>query len=248
MANIGLVVGCAALLRPVPIHGLVIAREIPMMLLATAAAFALACDAALGAPPDLLTRGDGAVLLLFFLVFVYYTIGDFARQRARSRAERLGVEAPGKSRFGRAAAGALCAAGLVGLALGGHWTVEAAAGLARTLGAPEALIGLSVVAIGTSLPELAASVLATRRNQAEIAVGNLIGSNIFNLLFVLGVSAALRPMPVPAGGLLDLLCAAALSLLLLAVSLTATRRILRGEAALLLAGYLGYLGWRTLGG
>jgi cation:H+ antiporter len=247
LANLGLVVGCAALLRPIGIHGVVIAREIPMMLLATAAALALSCDAALGTPPDLLTRGDGAVLLLFFLVFLYYTIGDFAQQRARARMERLGVEAPPEPQLSAAPATALCVGGLCALALGGSWTVDAASGLALASGASQGLVGLSVVAIGTSLPELVTSTLAARRGQAEIALGNLVGSNIFNLLFVLGLSSALRPTPVPAGGTLDLLCAGVLGLLLLAVSLTPARRIARGEALLLLGVYLGYLGWRTLG-
>lgn len=247
LANVGLVVGCAALLRPIHIHGLVIAREIPMMLLATAAAIAMACDSAIGSPPDTLTRGDGAVLLLFFLVFLYYTIGDFARQRASTRARDLGVEIPAKRDTRAAISSALCAAGLLLLVLGAERTVEAATRLAGALGASQALIGLTVVAIGTSLPELMASLVAARRGHAEIAVGNLVGSNIFNLLFVLGVSSALRPIAVPPGGHLDLLCAGALSLLLLAVSLTASRRIVRGEAALLLVSYFGYVGWRTLG-
>jgi cation:H+ antiporter len=247
MANIGLIVGCAALLRPIPIHGVVIAREIPMMLLATAAAIAMAGDTALGAPPDVLTRGDGAVLLLIFLVFLYYTLGDFAQQRAGSRASPIGVTSPPRRRLGTGASAALGGGGLALLVLGGKCTVDAAVALARALGASQALIGLTVVAIGTSLPELAASLVATLRGQAEIAVGNLVGSNIFNLLFVLGVSSTLQPMVVPPGGHLDLLFVGALSLLLLVVSLTATRRIVRGEAALLLAAYVGYLGWRTSG-
>ncbi|HEX5065511.1 MAG TPA: calcium/sodium antiporter [Myxococcota bacterium] len=246
LANVGLVIGGLALLRPIQIRGALVAREIPMMLLATAAAIVLASDAALDAAPDLLSRGDGLALLLFFGVFLYYTIGDLARQRARARASGVDVALPAAP-FGVAASTLLLVVGLALLLIGAERTVFAATRLARALGASDGLIGLTLVAIGTSLPELAASGIAIARRQSEIALGNLIGSNIFNLLFVLGVSTILRPIAVPAAGRIDLYFAGALSLLLLAVALTASRRITRFEGALLLGAYLGYLGWRTLG-
>jgi cation:H+ antiporter len=246
LANIGLVIGCTAMLRPIRLQGVIIAREIPMMLLGTAAAIALASDAALGAPPDAFTRGDGCVLLLLFLVFLYYAIGDLAQQRARSRAIPIVSASPSTQDLSLAACAALCAAGLALLGLGAESTVRGASHLARSLGVSEELIGLTLVAIGTSLPELVSSLVATLRGQSEIAIGNLIGSNIFNLLFVLGLSVVLRPIPVAPAARADLLFTGALSLLLLALSLTSNRRIVRGEAALLLTGYAAYLTWRML--
>jgi cation:H+ antiporter len=243
LANIGMIVACTALLRPIPIQGTVIAREIPMMLLATAAIAAMGSDLALGDPPNVYTRSDGLLCLLFFLVFVYYTLGDFAKQRGTRRHRDVELPAPGSE--GLRGPALRCIAGVIALGLGAHLTVESAVSLARALGVAEVVIALSLVAVGTSLPELVTSIAAALRGESEIAVGNVVGSNIFNLLFVLGVSSALRPIAVPEGGHKDLLCLGALSLLLLAVSLTGNRVILRSEAALLLGSYGTYVGWRA---
>jgi cation:H+ antiporter len=124
-------------------------------------------------------------------------------------------------------------------------TVNAAVNLARALGVPEVVIGLTILAIGTSLPELVASVAATMRGHAELAIGNVVGSNIFNLLLVLGVTSVIRPIPLQPGGHLDLLVVAVLSLILFLVSMTNDRKIVRTEACLLLAIYVGYITWRS---
>lgn len=245
MANIGLIVGCTAILQPLLITGIVIAREIPMMLLATAAVIVMSFDGVL-APDgqDAIRRGDGLVLLLLFLVFLYYTVGDFVRQRAENGPPELGPEfGPTDTSVWRHLG--LTALGLVTLIGGADVTVDAAVSVARAFGVSEVIIGLTVLAVGTSLPELVASATATVRGHAELAIGNVVGSNIFNLLLVMGVTALIRPVPIPAGGHLDLLMVAILSLLLFVVSMTANRRIIRGEAAMLLAGYLAYIIWRA---
>jgi cation:H+ antiporter len=136
-------------------------------------------------------------------------------------------------------------AGFGALLSGANLTVGASIGLARAFGVPEVVIGISVVAIGTSLPELATGIMATLRGRMEIAIGNVIGSNIFNLLFVLPITVFIRPLEIPRWGLLDLGVSAVLSLALLAVCLTGGRRILRAEAALLVLIYLGYITWRA---
>jgi cation:H+ antiporter len=245
MANIGLIVGCTAIMRPLLITGVVIAREIPMMLLATAAVVVMSFDGLLAAETDdAIRRGEGIFLLLLFLVFLYYTVGDFVRQRSENGAPELSAEfAPTDSGVGRHLI--TTGVGLTALIGGADVTVEAASNVARTFGVPEVIIGLTVLAIGTSLPELVASVAATVRGHAELAIGNVVGSNIFNLLLVLGVTSLIRPIPIPEGGHLDLLVVGTLSLVLFVVSLTANRRIIRGEAALLLVGYLGYMVWRA---
>ncbi|MGH0028612.1 MAG: calcium/sodium antiporter [Myxococcota bacterium] len=245
MANIGLIVGCTALLRPILITGVVIAREIPMMLLATASAIVMAFDVALGTGPDQIGRADGILLLLLFLVFLYYTIGDFVRQRAGHEAHP-GFEDDIGTDGGLLRHTLFTLVGLGGLTWGADITVESATHVARALGVTEVVIGLSIVAIGTSLPELVASIVATMRGQAELAIGNVVGSNIFNLLLVAGVTSVVRPIRVPAGGHLDLMVVALLSLVLFAVSATASRRIIRGEALLLLGIYFGYMVWRAV--
>jgi len=124
--------------------------------------------------------------------------------------------------------------------------VDAAAALARALGVPEVIIGLTLVAIGTSLPELAATVIAIVRNEAAMAVGNVVGSNIFNLLLVGGITAAIRPIPIPEGAAADLVILAAMSLLLWGVSMSRGQTILRAEGAVLLTVYVTYVSVRVL--
>jgi cation:H+ antiporter len=123
--------------------------------------------------------------------------------------------------------------------------VHGAEGVARNLGVSEVVIGLTLVAVGTSLPELVASVIASLRGQPDMAVGNVVGSNIFNLLIVLGMTATIRPVPLPAAGLADLIVVIILSALLWIISRSSGQRIVRTEAVLLLTLYFGYLFWRT---
>ncbi|MEY3004050.1 MAG: hypothetical protein RLZZ491_1226, partial [Pseudomonadota bacterium] len=123
--------------------------------------------------------------------------------------------------------------------------VEGATGLARAFGVSETVIGLTVVAVGTSLPELATSVVAARRGEAGLALGNVLGSNVFNILAILGLTAAIVPIPVPADlSMLDLGLVAGTALLLLAV--LALGRIGRGMGLVFLAIYAGYIGWISL--
>ncbi|HXV35607.1 MAG TPA: calcium/sodium antiporter [Myxococcota bacterium] len=256
MANIGLIIGLAATLRPLAIDHVVARRELPMMLLALAAAIATAFDVFLGESTDAFARSDGVVLLLFFFVFLYYTLGDLARQRNDHRASRAlakemaeaGASAagdqPGEEAFGVLKSLGLLALGLSGLIYGASLVVDSAVDVARALGVPEVAVGLTLVAVGTSIPELVASLVAIWRNNLAIAVGGIVGSNIFNTLLVTGVTAAIRPMPIPAGGHLDLAATAALSLLLFLVSRTPDQRIVRREGLCLLALWSAYVSAR----
>jgi len=250
MANIGLIIGCTALIRPILIGGVVIRRELPMMLLATVCVMVMSADAMLGRRSNFLDRSEGLVLLLLFTVFVYYTLGDFLRQRngdsVGASAESIGVY-PTVPATGSAARDLLLTvSGLAALVLGAHWTVDAGASLARAFGVPEVIIGLTILALGTSLPELVASVMATMRGHVDLAIGNVVGSNIFNLLLVGGVTAIVRPIAIPPGGWLDLCVLAVLSVMLMFVSSTRNRIIVRSEAATLMVVYLGYMTWRVL--
>jgi len=243
LANIGLIVGLTALLRPFAVQTVVVQRELPMMLLVTAIVFVFALDPVLaGDVSARYERGDGMVLLLLMGVFVYYTARDVFRQRESTRAK---VRMAARS-WSVPVSLALVTAGLVALVIGARFTVQGAVGIARAAGVSEAVIGLTVIAIGTSLPELAASLVAVWRGQVEMAIGNVIGSNIFNLLLVLGATATLRPIPVPAGGLADLTVLSLLSVMLWVVCATHQQRVIRAEGAWLLAVYLGYLSGRAL--
>jgi cation:H+ antiporter len=243
LANIGLIVGVAALLRPLDVQAIVVRRELPMMLLATAAAFVFALDSVLaGDDSSFYERGDGIVLLLFLCVFIYYTAMDVFRQREKRRTE-VGL-APGG--WSISVSLAMATAGLVALLAGAHFTVQGALAIARSAGISEAVIGLSLIAIGTSLPELAASLVAAWRGHAAMAIGNVIGSNLFNLLLVLGTTATLRPIPVPVHGVTDLAVLSLLSLLLWGVCASRERQIIRVEGAVLLTVYVAYLIVRVL--
>jgi len=245
MANIGLIVAVTAFFGPMKIQSIVVSREVPMMLLVTVVASVLGADALWGDGISQFSRGDGIVLLLLFSVFGYYTLRDLVVQRAGETVDLPGVPDHAHA-MGLGAAIAVTVAGLIALGVGGGLTVQGAEGVARAMGVSETIIGLTLVAIGTSLPELVTSIIATTRGQPDIAIGNVVGSNIFNLVIVLGTTSVLRPVPVPAGGLLDLAIVIGLSTLLWLTSASGGQKIIRAEAVLLLTVYLTYMVTRTL--
>lgn len=242
MANVGLVVGIAAVLKPISVPPSIVSREIPMTTLAAVATLVLASDVVLraGATTNVVDGADGIVLLLLFSVFLYYTIFEAIQQRAAS----AGQADEGRAKPSIPLNAALTLVGFGGLALGGDLTVEAARELARGFGVSEGLIGLTIVAVGTSLPELVTSIIGVVRGESELALGNAVGSNIFNLLFVLGTTSAILPIDVPEGGLLDLIVVALLSAVLLPLSIR-PRVVSRFGGVTLLAGYLVYVSWRA---
>jgi cation:H+ antiporter len=258
MANIGLIIGLSAVLHPLPIDHVVIRRELPMMLLALAAAMVMAFDIGLGEQRNAYARSDGLVLLLFFFVFIYYTLGDMGRQRGNHRLRANGSESSDRSHLwaknvpqpedsGKLPLNlALIAIGLVGLTFGAELVVRGGVGIAREMGIPEVVVGLTLVAIGTSLPELAATLAAVRRNDIALAVGGVVGSNIFNTLLITGVASTIRPMPIPAGGHMDLAATAVLSLSLFFVARTHNQRIIRYEGLTLLVLWGTYVTVRSL--
>lgn len=188
IANILLILGVASLVTPLPLKRSTILSEIPFSLVATMLVGFLA-NAAIFTDPKkalFLSRVDGLVLLCFFGLFMLY-IATIAHDDMTD-AIPAGEMSNGRALF-------LIVGGCLALFLGGKWVVDGAIQLARIFGMSETFIGLTVVAIGTSLPELVTSAMAAYRGSADIAVGNAIGSNIFNLLWILGISATIRPLP-----------------------------------------------------
>ncbi len=247
LANIGLVVGVSAIVRSLSIQGIIITREIPMMILASLAVCVLGLDRVGSVGPEAYDRADGLVLFLFFAVFLYYTIGDTLRQQ---ETDPLIQQLEGRrirSFESIATAAGLIAVGLVGLVAGGRLTVNGAIGVAETLAIPQSIIAFTVIAVGTSLPELTTSILAAMRGDSDLAIGNVVGSNIFNLLFVLPATAVIRPVPVPDSGALELVAAAVASALLLVVcSAYGGRQISHAGGWLLLTGYVGFVAARIV--
>ncbi len=249
LANIGLILGIGALVRPLVIGSGILVREIPLMLLATVAAVVLALDPWLRDAPAVFDRADGVMLLLLFALFLYMAVGDVLRGRADDALVRAAgapplLPIPKGERVGRNVV--LIVAGLAGLFFGGDLTVDSATSIARALGVTEAVIGLTIVAVGTSLPELVASVIAASRGETDLAVGNVVGSNLFNLLFILGTTAAVAPVPVPAGGVWDLAAVTLITVALLPLAVTHGRRLVRWEGAALLLGWVAYGLWRIM--
>lgn len=242
LANLGLILGIAALVKPLSVQNMVVQREIPMMLLVTVAALVMGLDPVLMGTVAQMDREDGWLYLILFCVFMYYTISDAIRQRRLGVSAGEGdVEAP-KSVLVNVL---LSIAGLVLLVAGGRLTVTYATDLAVAAGISQAIIGLTIVAVGTSLPELVTSVVAAARGQSDLALGNVVGSNIFNLLFIQGITAAIYPIPFPRGGYFDIGFLLFISLLILPLALTHRFRLVRWEGALLIGLYVVYLVMRT---
>lgn len=236
--NLGAMVGLAALVVPLPVHRSAVLFEWPVMLAATVLTVGVAWDGHIG-------RGDGLVFLVALVVFhafiIYRTERGLTPESAQEFEEAAG---PGVA-LARippwVAITALVAGGAAMLALGGHLMVEGGIELARLAGVSERVIGLTVLAAGTSLPELAASLMAALRNQLDIALANAMGSNIFNLLGILGATALIRPVPVSPGFLhADVWWMLGFTVLIAPLMYTG-RRITRPEGALLLVAYVGYV-------
>jgi len=231
--NIALILGLAALVRPLQAQMRLIVRETPIMIAAGVLLLFLGRDGAVGRP-------DGVLCLAGLAAYIAFVLRTARRERVEiqqefaefERAEEM--EPAGR---GRARAALLVVAGLAGLAIGARLLVDASLFFARALGVSELLISVTIVALGTSLPELATSVLAAWRNEADIAVGNIVGSNIFNTLGILGLAGLLHPVGMNPGLLrLEVPVMLAVSILLAPILATGLR-IGRIEGALLVAGY-----------
>lgn len=238
IANVGLILGITALVRPLRSEARFLRREMPIMVGAVLLLALLFADGRLG-------RLDGAVFLAALAVYLIVLFrGEEVPATHDAFARGLPV-ARQPARVGRS--GARTLAGLALLVAGAQALVAGATSLARTAGVPELLIGLSVVAVGTSLPELAASVAAASKRAPEIALGNVVGSNVFNVLGILGVTALVRPIEVPFDVLaLDMGVMTAVSVALW-VFLATGLRLGRREAGLLLAFYAAFIAYRYLG-
>ena len=187
-------------------------------------------------------RMGGVLLLLFFCYFLYNTF-----RHAKDHPEENELTNEGVKELTIRRAIALILGGFVGLVVGGELIVKSAVDIAMRLGVSEAVIGLTVVALGTSLPELATSVIAAFKKNSDIALGNVVGSNIFNVFFVLGTSATVHPLPAYDGIELDAMMAAAGSIIVwLAVKTNHERKVQRWAGALLLIVYAGYLTYRLV--
>ncbi len=252
ISNTLLILGIAAVITPLAIKKGTVHKEIPLSLLAVLAVGILANDFLIdGVTPSSLTRIDGLILILFFVIFLYYTFGITKDKKGvleKTVGEIKEAAADGVKEHNNFVSALMIIVGLSALAVGGKLIVDGAIVFARVLGVSEALIGLTIVAVGTSLPELAASAVAAHKGQTNIAVGNIVGSNIFNLLWVLGLSSVIRPIIYNPALNVDMLILAAITILLLFLIYAGRKNILgRWEGVTLLtlyASYIVFLIWR----
>ena len=233
VANVGLIVGVGALIRPIDVHRRLLVRESPLLILVLTIVMALSWNDALG-------RLDGLALLSGFLVYLWFLFRWAARGEAAL--PEVGEEEDGGARpF--VVDSLLTVAGLAGLVVGAHFVLEGATALAEVFGVPDAVIGATMVAVGTSLPELASTAAAAIRALGDIAIGNVIGSNVFNLGLVLGAAALLKPLQMePIQVVRQVVPALVFCLALIPLAYTGMR-VQRWEGLVLLLGYGGFVWW-----
>jgi len=187
ISNILLILGISAIIYPMAVNNNTLGKEIPLSLLAAIVLGISANDAIIdGHGRSFITRSDGLVLISFFLLFMHYA---FSIAKLRDEQE---IEIKNYSKL---RSWLMIVGGMAGLIIGGKWIVDGAVLMASRIGMSEATISLTIVAIGTSLPELATCIVAAMKRNADIVIGNVIGSNIFNIFFVLGTSAVIKPLP-----------------------------------------------------
>lgn len=236
--NVLVIIGVVAMVRPLRVGQSTIANELPMAILASLALLAIGNSGLLdGAPDPQVTRVNGILLLLFFAIFMRYTFHQ-ARRGAES------AEAPSATPTAAMSAPKAwiwLVGGLGMLIWGGELFVGGASAIARAMGVGEAIVGLTIVAVGTSLPELATSLVAARKGQGDLAIGNVIGSNIFNIFFVAGLSASVRPLQLGTIGNIDLLVMTLSAVLFWCMSRWGGYRVItRAEGAVLATLYVAY--------
>lgn len=244
IANVLLILGIASLIAPLIVQAQIIRREVPIGIAAALVVTALGVDGRI-------SRWDGAFLTLALIGYTAYTVMQSRRETRAVRkeyAEEFGAQTRPQDAAAVSRQIATTLAGLVVLVLGAHWLVDGAVSIAESLGISKAIIGLTIVAVGTSLPELATSVIASVRGQRDIAIGNAIGSNLFNLLAILGIAGLVTPagLSVPAGILrFDLPVMIAVAAACLPVFFVG-HRLDRWEGAMFLGYYIAYLTYLAL--
>lgn len=235
IANILLILGVASLIKPISVHLTFVKKEIPVNFFLTLTLIAMANDAFFNhSPLSQISRNEGLVLIITFIGYMYFLVA-YLEKMAVSEEDRDKLMHPLK-------AAVFTLLGLAGLVWGADLTVDGAVNLAKALGVSEAIIGLFLVAIGTSLPELFASAVAAKKGNPDIALGNIAGSNIFNVTLVLGTSSIIRPIPVPERANYDFAVLFTATLMLLIFTLVGGRKftIDRKEGVVFLIFYFAY--------
>lgn len=233
--NVFGILGVCAIMAPLTVKSNTTWLEIPMSLLAAISVLVLGADIFLdGTTVNFLSRVEGVILLLFFAVFLVYNLTVAKKGNTDEEIETYD--------YSNAKAILFIVLGMAGLIIGGRLIVDNAVEIAEAIGLSERVIGLTVVSIGTSLPELATSIVAVRRKNVDIAIGNVVGSNIFNIFLILGISIVITPFTLSDNALFDILVNILASVLLFVFVFTGKgRRLERWEGVILVTAYIGYV-------
>ena len=234
ICNIGLILGFCALIVPIKVASQIVRIDTPIMIATTALAIALLYDGAL-------SRTEGIIFFLLLVVYVVFSIRLAKKQSADPLAQEFSDEIK-IPKTGVALDVLLVIGGLVMLVFGARFLVDSAIVVAKAFGLSEAVIGLTIVAVGTSLPEFATSLVAAIKKEADIAVGNVVGSNIFNILGILGISAFITPLSSSGITGIDLGVMAGFAIALWGFSASG-HRITRIEGLIMMAAYAAYVWW-----
>lgn len=241
--NVFLILGVCALIAPLPLTGGNIRRDLPFLTAVSVLLLLLTSDRLLGlGEVDAIGRIDGIVMLLLYIALIRYTIRA-ERRTAAQATQTTQTEKPQRSRSLWLIV-VMIAGGLAGLIFGGELFLDSASAIARALGVSESVIAITLVAGGTSLPELASSVVSLLKGKSEMALGNVIGSNIANILLILGLSATIQPLTLGGITRIDLLTVLLSSVLLFVTAFTFRRKAVdRWEGAIFLVIYALYIGY-----
>lgn len=237
IVNILLILGISAIIYPLATKENTVWKEIPLSLLAAILVGVMVNDTLIdGGTFSGLTRIDGIVFIAFFIIFLYYTFGI-----SKVSGENTDLEIKEMSYM---KSSIYIVGGLLGLVIGGKWIVDGAIKIAEGFNVSQSLIGLTVVAIGTSLPELATSAVAAYKKQSDIAIGNVVGSNIFNIFWILGFSAVINPLPFSKDSAIDIIMTILASLILFLIMFIGKKHTVeRWQGVIMILIYIGYVAY-----
>ena len=242
ISNLALILGAAALMSPITIQGTLVRREVPLLLLATSVVLVMALDGPLEDQVAMISRSESIVLLVLFCIFLYISVMDILALRTPDPILADIQDNPfidmhlfSRHRW------LLVFSGTILLALGGEITVRSGMAISESFGISEAVVGLIFIAVGTSMPELATSIIAVVRKESDLALGNIVGSNIFNTLIVLPAGGMISQIPIPPGGVGDIILSWFLTALLIPIFFLGDGRLDRKLGVVLLLAYFSYV-------
>ena len=245
--NILVIIGLTAVISPIAVTRGILVNEIPLVILSSVVLLIMGSSPWLDGGAMTVTRVDGLLLLIFFIIFMRYTIASAKKSPEPGQADSNKAEDTSKKSSPLWRSILITLGGLGCLILGGNWFVDSASAIARGLGWSEGLIGLTILAAGTSLPELATSLVAATKGHSDMCLGNVIGSNIFNIFLVLGCTATVLPLPFGTIGFFDLAALAVASLLFWVFGWFYRKRtITRAEGVIMMLCYIAYIAYLYL--